>query len=67
LNVWIASDTDNQQRVLQAIRDFAFPAALADLLHAHDAMVRMGSRRSALKCFKRISGAEFEECWPGAW
>ena len=42
MDLWIASDVDNQQRVLRAIRDFAFPAAPDDLLREDDAMVRMG-------------------------
>ena len=42
MDVWIASDADNQKRVLAAIRDFAFPAAPDDLLLEDDAMVRMG-------------------------
>jgi hypothetical protein len=64
MDVWIASDADNEQRVLQAIRDFAFPAAPADLLHAADAMVRMGQPPLRIEVLKRISGVEFEECWP---
>jgi hypothetical protein len=63
MDVWIASDADNQQRVLQAIRDFAFPAAPAGLLHAADAMVRMGQPPLRIEVLKRISGLEFEECW----
>ncbi|HEX4133669.1 MAG TPA: hypothetical protein VHY84_03530 [Bryobacteraceae bacterium] len=49
MDLWIASDADNEQRVLQAIRDFAFPAALADLLHADDAMVRIPGIAQELK------------------
>jgi hypothetical protein len=64
MDLWIASDADNEQRVLQAIRDFAFPAAPADLLHADDAMVRMGLPPLRIEVLKRISGVEFEECWP---
>ena len=40
MDIWIASDPDNLRRVLQAIRDFGFPAAPDDLLHESDAMVR---------------------------
>ena len=41
MDIWIASDPDNLRRVLQAIRDFAFPGAPDDLLFEPDAMVRM--------------------------
>ena len=64
MDVWIASDPDNQQRVLQAIRDFAFPAAPGDLLHEPDAMVRMGLPPLRIEVLKKISGVEFEDCWP---
>jgi hypothetical protein len=63
MDVWIASDPDNQRRVLQAIRDFAFPAAPDDLLREPDAMVRMGLPPLRIEVFKKISGVEFEDCW----
>src|SRR5450755_2259258 len=63
MEVWIASDADNQQKVLQAIRDFAFPAAPDDLLHDDDAMVRMGLPPLRIEVLKKISSVEFEDCW----
>ena len=42
MDVWIASDPDNLRSVLDAIRDFAFPAAPDDPLREPDAMVRIG-------------------------
>jgi hypothetical protein len=64
MDVWIAYDPENQQRVLQAIRDFAFPAAPDDLLHEPDAMVRMGVQPLRIEVPKQISGVEFEDYWP---
>jgi len=64
MDVWVASDAANQQRVLQAIRDFAFPDAPDDLLHEPDAMIRMGHPPLRIKVLKKISGVEFEDCWP---
>jgi hypothetical protein len=63
MDVWIAVDEDNQQRVLQAIRDFAFPCAPDDLLIKDDAMVRMGLPPLRIEVLKKISGVEFEDCW----
>jgi hypothetical protein len=65
-SIWTsgASDTDNQRKVLQAIRDFAFPAAPDDLLGKDDAMVRMGVPPLRIEVLKKISGVEFEHCWP---
>ncbi len=64
MDLWIASNADNQQKVLQAIRDFAFPAAPDDLLGEDDAMVRMGLPPLRIEVLKKISGVEFEDCWP---
>ena len=64
MDVWIAVDADNQQKVLQAIRDFAFPDVPDDLLHEDDAMVRMGQPPLRIEVLKKISGVEFEDCWP---
>src|SRR5271165_3192009 len=64
MDVWIASDPDNLRRVLEAIRDFAFPAAPDDLLSEPDVMVRMGVPPLRVEVLRRISGVEFEDCWP---
>jgi len=63
MDIWVASDADNQRRVLEAIRSFAFPAAPDDLLHDDDAMVRMGVPPLRIEVLKKISGVEFEDCW----
>jgi hypothetical protein len=63
MDVWIAVDADNQQKVLQAIRDFAFPDVPDDLLHEEDAMVRMGQPPLRIEVLKKIAGVEFEDCW----
>jgi hypothetical protein len=63
MDIWIASDVENQQRVLRAIRDFAFPAAPDGLLREDDAMVRMGLPPLRIEVLKKISGVEFEDCW----
>ena len=63
MDIWIASAADDQQSVLQAIRDFAFPDAPDNLLHEDDAMVRMGLPPLRIEVLKKISGVEFEDCW----
>ena len=64
MDLWIASDAENQKRVLQAIRDFGFQTAPDDLLREEDAMVRMGVPPLRIEVLKKISGVEFEDCWP---
>jgi hypothetical protein len=64
MDIWIASDAGNQENVLGAIRDFAFPAAPDDLLCEDNAMVRMGLPPLRIEVLKKISGVEFDDCWP---
>jgi hypothetical protein len=64
MDVWIASDAENLRRVVDAIREFAFPAAPDNLLHEPDAMVRMGLPPLRIEVLRKISGVEFEDCWP---
>lgn len=63
MDVWIASDQENQQRVILALRDFGFPNATIDLLAEPDAMLRMGVPPLRLEVLKSIAGVEFEDCW----
>jgi len=63
MDIWIASDEDNQLRVIAAIREFAFPGASPDLLAEPDAMVRMGVPPLRIEILKAVSGVEFEDCW----
>lgn len=63
MDVWIASDVENQRRVILAVRDFAFPAAADDLLVEPKAMLRMGVPPLRIEVIKSVSGIEFESCW----
>ena len=64
MDIWIGSDDENQARVIDAVRQFAFPDVPADLLDEPDAMLRMGVPPLRIEVLKSISGVEFEECWP---
>jgi hypothetical protein len=64
MDIWVASDADSPGRVLEAIRDFAFPGAPDDPFIEPDAMVRMGVPPLRIEVLKKISGVEFEDCWP---
>ncbi|MEO8097804.1 MAG: DUF6036 family nucleotidyltransferase [Acidobacteriota bacterium] len=63
LDVWIADDDENQRRVIQAVREFAFPSANDDILKEPDAMLRMGVPPLRIEVMKSIAGVGFEECW----
>jgi hypothetical protein len=63
MDVWIASDPENQQRVILALRDFGFKDAAIELLAEPDAMLRMGVPPLRLEVLKVIAGVTFEDCW----
>ena len=64
LDIWIADDPENRKRVLQTVREFAFPSAADDLLEDPGAMLRMGVPPLRIEIIRTISGVEFEDCWP---
>lgn len=64
LDIWIAGDQANQDRVLHAVRDFGFSNASSELLLEPDAMLRMGVPPLRIEVIKRLSGVDFEDCWP---
>jgi hypothetical protein len=63
IDIWIAADSVNQRRIIQAVREFGFPSATEDLLAEPDAMLRMGVPPLRIEVMKSISGVEFEDCW----
>jgi hypothetical protein len=64
MDVWIASDPDNEHNVVQALREFGFPNLSDSILQEPDAMLRMGVIPLRIEVLKRISGVNFEDCWP---
>ncbi len=63
MDVWIASDPQNQESVILALHDFGFPNATIALLAEPDAMLRMGVPPLRLEVLKSIAGVDFEDCW----
>ncbi len=64
IDFWIASDRENQGRVIEALKAFAFPSLNVNLLDAEDAMLRFGVPPYRVELIKKISGVSFEEAWP---
>ena len=63
MDVWIASTPDNQDRVIDAIREFGFAGVSRDVLADANSMLRMGNPPLRIEVLKSLSGVEFEECW----
>ncbi len=63
IDVWIAADRENQNRVINAVRAFGFTSTPADILDESNSMLRMGIPPLRIGVLKSISGVEFEDCW----
>jgi hypothetical protein len=64
IDIWIATSQDNEERVIEAVREFGFPSATLALLEEPDAMLRMGVPPLRIEVLKKVSGLDFEDCWP---
>jgi len=64
IDFWIAGDTANQARTVDAIRQFAFPHAGDDLFDQTNAVVRFGVPPLRIEVLRTISGITFDEAWP---
>ena len=63
IDVWVASDPENQQRAVRAVREFGFASTPDNILAEPKAMLRMGIPPLRIEVLKSISGVEFEDCW----
>ena len=63
LDVWIALDPANAERVAQVLRAFGFERAEAVAFLAPRKIIRMGVPPVRLEILTSISGVEFAECY----
>lgn len=65
LDIWIALEPENANRIVDALRDFGFdtPQLSAGLFLQDTSMVRMGNVPLRIEITTRISGVSFEECY----
>lgn len=66
LDVWVAVDPDNADRLVSALRQFGFdlPELKADLFLRPDRIVRMGAPPNRIEIQTGIDGVDFEDCRP---
>lgn len=66
LDIWIARDRGNVERVAAALTEFAFPTTGVDpeIFLKPKAMVRMFPPPNTIEVLTSISGVEFEDCHP---
>ena len=65
MDIWIAVDPENAQRMVDTIRDFEFatPDLTPALFLQDNSMVRMGNVPVRIEILTRVSGVGFEECY----
>jgi len=65
MDVWIAMDPENAQRMANTVREFGFdtPDLSPALFLQENSMVRMGNIPMRIEILTRISGVNFEECY----
>ena len=65
LDIWIAMDPDNAQRMVDTLREFGFdtPELSPGLFLQDESMVRMGNVPLRIEILTRISGVAFDECY----
>jgi hypothetical protein len=67
LDVWVALDPENADRIVDALREFGFdtPELSPGLFLQDQNMVRMGNVPVRIEIMTDISGVSFEECYAG--
>jgi hypothetical protein len=65
LDLWIAIDSDNAERMVTALREFCFdlPELSTDLFLSPGRIIRMGEPPFRIEVLTSVSGVEFEECY----
>jgi predicted nucleotidyltransferase len=65
MDVWIARNPENAQRVTEALRDFGFdlPDLMPDLFLDENRIVRLGLPPLRIEVITSASGVTFEECY----
>lgn len=65
LDVWVARNAENADRLLAALEDFGFgdSGASKELLSEADRVIRMGLPPLRIEIQTTISGVNFEECY----
>jgi predicted nucleotidyltransferase len=65
IDIWIAVDPENAERVVSALREFGFdlPELNKDLFIQENKIIRMGNPPLRIEISTGISGVKFDECY----
>ncbi|HYX27138.1 MAG TPA: DUF6036 family nucleotidyltransferase [Pyrinomonadaceae bacterium] len=64
IDIWIAVDAQNADRVVRTLRKFGFDVALpADLFLSEEKVIRIGNEPNVIEIMTSASGVEFQQCY----
>lgn len=66
MDIWIAVNPENAERVVATLKEFGFdsPQLTPGLFLDQDRIIRMGTPPMRLEITTRISGVNFQDCFP---
>ena len=63
LDIWVATDQDNAEKVTRALHEFGFPQAEVEMLLKPGTIIRLGVPPIRIAILTSISDAEFANCF----
>lgn len=65
IDIWIATNTDNAKKIVQAIKEFGFadPDISEEIFLKEDQVIRMGVPPLRIELLTTISGVDFKSCY----
>ncbi len=65
IDIWIATNTDNAKKTVQAIKEFGFadPAISEEIFLKEEQVIRMGVPPLRIELLTTISGVDFKSCY----
>lgn len=63
MDIWVATDAENVERVLTALAEFGFAEVEPELFAKEQQVIRMGVPPLRIELLTGVSGVEFEDCY----
>ena len=63
IDIWIALNRENAEKVATVLRDFGFDVPDADIFLEEDRIIRLGMPPFRIEVLTTISGVSFESCY----
>jgi len=63
MDIWVATDAENVEKVLAALVEFGFPKVEPELFAKEKQVLRMGVPPLRIELLTGVSGVEFDDCY----